>query len=93
MGGVVHGEYIEKTFKICNKKNFPLNFRLISQAEGVQNRKGKKVFSYVPAEGIVEANKEKEIRVIFSPDRISEKFYELVRSFFRQERSYIVNRC
>ena len=78
MGGVVLGEYIEKTFKIRNTKNFALNFRLISQVEGINNKSGQKVFSFIPAEGAVEAHKETEVKVIFKPDRVSEKFYQLV---------------
>lgn len=44
LGGVVLGEYAERTFKITNVSNFAIKFQLLSKAKGVQNLNGTEVF-------------------------------------------------
>jgi len=77
-GGVLLGEYVEKTFTIQNLSNFQLSFKLVSKAKGVQNKQGSQVFSYIPSEGKIQAHKTLDVKVIFRPDRVSENFYEVV---------------
>lgn len=36
-----------------------------------------KAFIFIPAQGTIESKQEKEIKVIFKPDRVSEKYYSL----------------
>jgi len=81
MGGVLLGEYVEKSFTIQNLSNFQLSFKLISKAKGIQNKLGSQVFSFIPSEGKIQAHKELEVKVVFRPDRVSESFYEVVRLF------------
>ncbi|CAK81749.1 unnamed protein product (macronuclear) [Paramecium tetraurelia] len=78
VGGVVLGEYAERTFKITNVSNFPIKFQLISKARGVQNSCGTEVFQFIPQEAIVNAQQEITCKVIFKPDRVSDKFYDLI---------------
>lgn len=81
-GGVLLGEYIEKTFTIQNLSNFQLSFKLVSKAKGIQNKQGSQVFSYIPSEGKIQAHKTLDVKVIFRPDRVSENFYEVVKLLF-----------
>jgi len=78
IGGVVLGESCEKTFKVQNISNFTVKFKIVSKAHGINNQNSSKVFSYIPSEAFIEAHKEVEIKLIFKPDRISEKFFELI---------------
>ena len=34
VGGVIIGEYVEKSFEISNVSNFPIKFSLLSKAKG-----------------------------------------------------------
>ena len=65
VGGVVLGEYCERTFKILNVSNFAIKFQLLSKARGTQNLNGTEVFSFIPAEAIVQSRKEMEVKLIF----------------------------
>lgn len=89
-GGVVIGDYVEKTFSIQNLSNFQLSFKLVSKAKGIQNKNRSQVFSYIPSEGKIQAHKELEVKVIFRPDRVSENFYEVVNNIIFFESSIIL---
>ncbi len=52
--------------------------KIISKAHGIYNKNGSKVFSFIPSEAIIDAHEEIDINIIFKPDRISDKFFELV---------------
>lgn len=91
VGGVVLGESCERSFSIKNISNFVIKLKIVSKAHGIYNKNGSKVFSFIPSEAIIKAHEEIEIDtgnidfrilyfhcIIFKPDRISEKFFELV---------------
>lgn len=78
VGGVLLGEYVEKTFQIQNVSNFPIKFQLVSKAKGTQNLNGTQVFSFIPSEAIIPARQEMNVKLIFKPDRISDRLYELI---------------
>jgi len=48
-------------------------------AEGLNNNQGIKAFSFSPTEGTILPSKEETIKVLFKPDRISEKYYTYVK--------------
>jgi hypothetical protein len=45
--------------------NFAIKFQLLSKAKGTQNLNGTEVFSFIPAEAIVQSRKEMEVKLIF----------------------------
>lgn len=78
IGGVVLGESCEKTFTVQNISNFAVKFKIAEKVSGINNKSGTSVFSFIPSEAQIEANQSMEIKVIFTPDRISEKFFTLI---------------
>lgn len=78
IGGVTLGESCEKTIKVENISHFAIKFKITSNAHGIYNSNGSKVFSFIPSEASIDALKSVDIKVIFKPDRISEKFFELI---------------
>ena len=78
IGGIVLGESCEKIIKIENISNFAIKFKVVSNCHGIYNLNGSKVFSYIPSEAQIEALKSIEVKLIFKPDRVSEKFFELI---------------
>ena len=70
---------IEKYFTIKNVSNFGLEFRLDTLASGIKNSNGQEAFMYFPSEGKIQASEEQKIKVIFRPDRVSEKYWNLIK--------------
>jgi hypothetical protein len=79
VGACLKGEYMENKFKIKNISNFSLNFKLATMAEGISNNQGIKAFSFSPTEGTILPGKEELVKVLFKPDRVSEKYYNLIK--------------
>lgn len=78
VGSVLLDEQIDKTFVVKNISNFQVYFKLLTLANGMPNNNGSAVFSYIPSEASIEAHSQLEVKVIFKPDKISEKFFELI---------------
>lgn len=83
IGNVVLGEYAEKTFKISNISNFGFDVKLKSIHRGIQNFNRSEVFSFIPSEFSLNSNEEIDIKVMFKPDRVSEKFDQSVCNKFK----------
>jgi hypothetical protein len=58
-------ENAEKTFAISNVSSFPVNFKLISQASGVDNLCKKRPFLLIPSEGTIAANQTYTVKIFF----------------------------
>lgn len=52
--------------------------KIDSKASGINNKNGSKVFSFIPAESIIDAHQEIDVKIIFKPDKVSEKFFEYI---------------
>jgi len=48
-------------------------------AEGLSNNQGIKAFNFSPSEGTIMPGEEETVKVVFKPDRISEKYYTLIK--------------
>jgi len=79
VGTVVLGEYSEKSFKVKNVSNFGFDVKLKSQNKGIQNLNRSEVFSFIPSEFSIQSHEEIDVKIIFKPDRISEKFTQSVK--------------
>ena len=77
-GNVVLGEYAEKTFKVQNVSNFAFDVKLRSLNKGIQNQNRSEVFAFIPSEFSIQSQEEIDIKVIFKPDRVSERFHQSV---------------
>lgn len=55
-GNILVGETTEKTFDIINVSNFAVNFELLSEVAGVQNKSRKLPFVLIPSKGTIKAN-------------------------------------
>jgi len=75
---VLVGESCTKEFEVKNISNFPVKFGLIKWANGVTNKKGISVFTFIPSEGTVEGHSSIKIKMIFAPDRVNENFFEIL---------------
>lgn len=75
IGNVVLGEYSEKTFKVQNISNFGFDVKLKPLNQGIQNLNRSEVFSFIPQEFPLNSQEEIDVKVIFKPDRVSEKFH------------------
>ena len=73
------GEYCEKSFKVQNVSNFGFDVKLRSQNKGIQNLNRSDVFSFIPSEFPIQSHEEIDVKVIFKPDRVSEKFHQSVK--------------
>jgi hypothetical protein len=76
---ILVNEYVEKEFEIKNVSNFPVKFSLDKLLEGVVNKKGLSNFTFIPSEGIVPSSSSLKVKVIFSPDRISNHYFQILK--------------
>ena len=60
-GNVLVNETSEKVFKITNVSSFPVKFKLVSEAFGVDNLCKKKPFLLVPSEATIKAKESYEV--------------------------------
>lgn len=97
MGSVLIDEQTEKSFRIKNLTNFQLKFKLSRRAEGIRNLSGQSAFTCIPTEGLIEPNKDIEVKVRLKPDRLGERFYELIHVLVPEQkdekRIYIWGNC
>lgn len=70
LGGVILDEQSDKSFKIKNPTNFQLKFQLLKKASGMKNASVLSPITYIPSEGLLEPNKDIEIKIKFKPDRV-----------------------
>ena len=50
----------------------------MSKSRGIQNLNGQENISFIPSEAIIDAKKEIEIKIQFKPDRVSDKYFNLI---------------
>ena len=62
---VLVNETQEKSFTITNVSSFPVNFKLISEAAGVDNLSKKRPFLLKPSEGTIQAQATYEVKITF----------------------------
>ena len=79
VGSCLKGDQTENKFTIKNISNFSLNYKLVTMAEGLSNNQGIKAFSFSPTEGSILPGKEEVVKVLFKPDRVSEKYYSMIK--------------
>ena len=79
MGGTLPGERIEKSFEIKNVSSFALDFKLDQLKSGLQRTDGQDSFLFLPSQGNLKAGETLTVKVIFCPDRISEKYFSLIK--------------
>jgi len=77
-GNVLVGETNEKTFTIKNVSSFPVNFNLLSQVCGVENKAKKLPFVLIPSQGTIKAHEEYEVKIIFQPDNVNNQFFDVL---------------
>lgn len=77
-GNIVANEQQIKTFKVHNVSGFPVKFELNSKIGGVVNHSLLQPFTLIPANGIIPAMKEYEVKVIFQPDHESDYFFNIL---------------
>lgn len=87
IGGVVIGESCERSFQIKNISNFEIKLKIISKGHGLYNKNGSKVFSFIPSEASIEAHESIDVNIIFKPDRVSEKFFELITVYVPNQKA------
>lgn len=91
------GENIGKKFVIKNISNFALDFKLLTMASGIKNSNGKEAFLFNPSQGKIAASEELEIEVNFQPDRVSQKYWSLIKIDVPNQRNekqiYIYGAC
>lgn len=75
---VLVNETAEKTFKITNVSRFPVNFKLVSEANGVDNLSKKRPFLLVPSEGTIKAMATYEVKITFQPDHDSNNYFDVL---------------
>lgn len=78
LGNCVIGDVIEKTIQLKNIVTFPFKFALKTKFKGVQNQNGAANFTYAPQESNLDPGKDLQVKIKFSPDNSSEKFFEHV---------------
>jgi len=76
---IIVNENADKEFEIRNVSNFPVKFSLDKLAEGIVNKKGLSNFTFIPSEGIVPSSSTLKIKVIFSPDRVSNHYFQILK--------------
>jgi P pilus assembly chaperone PapD len=64
-GNILVNETSERSFKITNVSSFPVNFKLVSEASGVDNLSKKRPFLLVPSEGTIQAKATYEVKITF----------------------------
>ena len=79
IGATLPGERIEKSFEVKNVSSFSLDFRLELQKAGLKRTDGQEAFLYLPSQGTLAAGQSQTIKVLFIPDRISEKYFHLLK--------------
>jgi len=62
---ILVNENSEKTFKISNVSSFPVNYKLVSEAAGVDNLSKKRPFLLIPSEGTIQAMQTYTVKIIF----------------------------
>ena len=75
---VLVNEISEKSFKITNVSSFPVNFKLLSEANGVDNLSKKRPFLLVPSEGTIKAKGTYEVNITFQPDHDSNNYFDVL---------------
>jgi hypothetical protein len=61
-------------------------FKLDRKVQGLKNTSSIQPFTFIPTEGFIEPNASTEIKVKFKPDRISDKYYELIHIFVPEQK-------
>ena len=77
-GNILVNENFEKTFNITNVSGFPVNFKLVSEAAGVDNLSKKRPFLMIPSEGTIEAKKTYTVKINFQPDHESNEYFDVL---------------
>jgi len=75
-GYVVVENTLEKSFFLQNASSFPFTFTLIKRSSGTRNYSGLYNFVYIPHEKTLNPAEECEVKVRFSPDHVSEAYFE-----------------
>lgn len=78
IGNCIVGDTIEKTMTLKNLVTFPFEYILKKRAKGVQNFNGLVNFTYIPQESKIEPGKDLQVKIRFSPDHYSERYFEHV---------------
>ena len=78
ISGKVLGESCERSFQIKIISNFEIKLKIISKGHGMYNKNRSKVFSFIPSEVRIEVREYIDVNIIFKPDQLSEKFFELI---------------
>jgi hypothetical protein len=79
VGAALPGERVERSFEIRNISNFPVEFSLAPQYTGIRRTDGQDAFLYFPAKGLIDSRQACTVKVVFYPDRVSEKYYNVVK--------------
>lgn len=87
MGSVMINEEVEKTFKIKNQGVFTLDFEILANSIGRNNKNGKKTFFTVPHRGQILPNESKTIKVIFQPSEVDDNYAEIASVFINKSKS------
>lgn len=78
-------EFAEKTLSIKNICNFEVEYILQRIGTGVTNSNSSQAITYIPSSGKIAPNSQTTIKVIFKPDRVSEKFFEKIKVFVPEQ--------
>lgn len=78
IGNCISGDTIEKIITLKNLVTFPFEYTLKKKAKGVQNFNGLVNFTYIPQESKIEPGKDLQVKIRFSPDHYSERYFEHV---------------
>jgi hypothetical protein len=79
VGAALPGDRVEKTFEIKNVSNFPVEFTLQTLHSGIKRTDGQEAFLYFPSKGLIDSRQAFQVKVVFYPDRVSEKYCNLVK--------------
>ena len=77
-GNILVGETYEKSFRIKNISSFQVQFKLMSEVCGVENKKKQVPFLLVPQQALIPANETFEVKIIFQPDFASNDFFDIL---------------
>jgi len=72
------GETAERDFEIENVSNFPINFKLESVVQGVENLSKQRPFLLIPSEGTVPPKEKYKVTIIFQPDHDSNDYFDVL---------------
>lgn len=75
---ILVNESSEREFLIKNVSNFPVKYSFDKKIEGIVNKKGLSNFT-IPSGGIIPASSTEKIKVIFTPDRVSNEYFQILK--------------